>query len=194
MEILSKEGQRTRFKILLNCQDFKLNADRMNSGSTDAAILKGLNEIAKSLVKEMIEDDSWTWTELIEEETEVRTSVRQDKTQLAERSIAALKKPIIKFNKTAYRQPANEAETVLLLECLRNLYPERFGFFEPLDWRTDKGIDCIVKSNEPGEQCRFVEFKKDLVSGKFNHTFTSLHYIVCWQVKATEGSSLRRPG
>ena len=193
MEVLSKEGQRTRFKILLNCQDLKLNADRMHYGSTDANVLKGLNEVAKSLVKEMVEDDSWNWTEIIEEETAIRTSVRQDKTQLTERSVAALKKPLLKLKETTYRQPANEAETVLLLECLRNVYPKKFGFFDPLDWRTDQGIDCVVKSNEPGEECRFVEFKKDLTSGKFNHTFASLHYIVCWQVKSSEGSSLEDP-
>jgi len=194
MEVLGKEGQRTRFKILLNCQEFGLTAERKSVGNTDANILREINEVAKSLVAEMTEDDSWTWTELIEEETEVRTSVRQDKLQLEQRSVAALKKPVIMIEQDMIsRQPTTEAETVLLLECLRNRFPVEFGFFQPLDWRTDRGIDCVVKSNEPGEQCRFVEFKKDLVSGRFNHTFASLHYVVCWQVKAQEGSVLEDP-
>lgn len=194
MEILGKEGQRTRFKILLNCQDFGLVADRKSVGNTDANILHGIEDVAKDLVTQMIEDDSWTWAELIEEETEVRTSVRQDKLQLEQRSIAALKKPVLMIEQDIIsRQPMTEAETVLLLECLRNRFPEDFGFFQPLDWRTDRGIDCIVESNEPGERCRFVEFKRDLVSGRFNHTFASLHYIVCWQVKAPEDSILEDP-
>jgi hypothetical protein len=194
MEVLGKEGQRTRFQILLNCQDLGTNMDRNSVGNTDANISKGIRDVAKDLVKRMIEDDSWLWTELIESEAEVRTSVRQDKLQLEKRSMEALKKPLLMIGQeTIFRQPATEAETVILLECLRNRFPEKFGFFDPLDWRTDAGIDCIVKSGEPGEICRFVEFKKDLTGGRFNHTFTYIHYIVCWQVKCEEGSVLEDP-
>jgi len=193
MDVLEKEGQRTRFQILLNCQKFLLNNDRNKVGG-DAALIRGIEEVAKSLVKEMIEDDSWTWTKIIEEETEVRTSIKQDKLNLQQRSAEVAKKPLLMIgNDVIFLQPASEAETVLLLERLRNRFPNEYCFFEPLDWRTDNGIDSVVKSNQPGETCRFVEFKRDLVSGHFNHTFASLHYIVCWQVKAQEGSSLEDP-
>jgi hypothetical protein len=193
MEILEKEGQRTRFQILLNCQNFSLNNDRNKVGG-DANVIRGIEEVAKNLVDKMSKDDSWTWSKIIEEETEVRTSIKQDKNDLEERTIAAKKKPKLIINgKTLAPQPETEGETVLLLERLKNLYPNEFGFFDPLDWRTDSGIDCVVKSDEPGENCRFAEFKRSLESGHFNHTFEFLHYIVCWQVKSPEGSVLIDP-
>lgn len=194
MEVLNKEGQLTRFKILLNCQNFKLNADRKDAGSTDSRIMRGLEKVAADLVKEMINDDSWIWTQLIEEEAEVRTSQHQDKLELEHRSAEGLKKPLIVVGEeTIGRQPSTEAETVLLLERLKRRFAEQFSFFEPLDWRTDKGIDCVMKSYEPGQQCKFVEFKKDLATGKFNHTFAWLHYVVCWQVKSPDGGIMKDP-
>lgn len=194
MEVLEKEGQRTRFKILLNCQKFLSNNDRNSVGGSDANLLRGIEDVAKSLVNEMIEDENWIWTDLIEKETEVRTSIRQDKLQLKQRSTEVLKRPIIKVDdEIVFPQPSTEAETVLLLERLRGRFPGEFGFFQPLDWRTDRGVDCVVKSNEPGEICRFVEFKRDIATARFNHTFASLHYIVCWQVKAQEGNVLEDP-
>jgi hypothetical protein len=194
MEVLEKEGQRTRFQILLNCQSFLLNNDRNSVGGSDASLIRGMEDVAKSLVEEMVEDDSWTWTKIIEEETEVRTSIKQDKLKLQQRTAEAVKKPRLMIgNQVIFPQPATEAETVLLLERLRNWFRSEFSFFEPLDWRTDEGIDCVVKSDEPGENCRFAEFKRDLGAGHFNHTFASLHYIVCWQVKAQEGSILEDP-
>jgi hypothetical protein len=194
MEVLEKEGQRTRFQILVNCQSFLLNNDRNSVGGSDARLLRGMEDVAKDLVNEMVEDESWTWTKIIEEETEVRTSEKQDKLQLQQRAVQALKKPqLVIGDDIIFPQPASEAETVLLLECLRNKFNTEFSFFEPLDWRTDNGIDCVVKSEGPGENCRFAEFKKDLGSGQFNHTFAWLHYIVCWQVKAQEGSILIDP-
>jgi hypothetical protein len=193
MDVLEKEGQRTRFKILLNCQNFVLNNDRNKVGG-DANLMRGIESVAKSLVSKMVEDDSWEWMKIIEEETEVRTSIKQDKQQLQQRSVQAEKKPwLLIENEPIFFQPATEAETVLLLERLRYRFPQKFGFFEPIDWRTDEGIDCVVRSNEPGEKCRFVEFKRDLGAGHFNHTFASLHFIVCWQVKALEGSLLEDP-
>jgi hypothetical protein len=194
MQILEKEGQRTRFKILLNCQDFRLNADRTRVAAHDAEILRGIEEVARQLVTEMIDDNSWVWTKIIEEAAEVRTSEKQDKLQLKERTAEALKKPFIQIEEAVIgRVPATEAETALLLQTLAVSYPKQFAFFQPLDWRTDKGIDCLVHSEEPGEQCRFVEFKKDLRAGQFNHTFDSLHYVVCWEVKASEESTLQDP-
>jgi hypothetical protein len=194
MEILEKEGQRTKFQILLNCQSFLLNNDRNSIGGSDASLLRGIEEVAKNLVTEMVEDDSWTWTKIIEEETEVKTTEKQDKLQLQQRTAQSLKKPLLMIgDDILFPQPASEAETVLLLERLKNRFGTEFSFFEPLDWRTDNGIDCVVKSDEPGENCRFAEFKKDLGAGHFNHTFAWLHYIVCWQVKAQEGSNLIDP-
>ena len=191
MEVLSKEGQRSRFKILFNSPAFRLNADRTSVGSTDAGILKALEDVAKNLISEMINHTDWEWADLIEEEASVMKSEKQDEKQLKERCAAGAKKPTIMLGKKeVMRVPANEAETVLLLDRLTFLRAKSFSFFKALDWRTDKGVDSVVETDAPGETCRFVEFKKTLRSGSFNHTFKHLHYIVCWEVSGEEGSVL----
>jgi hypothetical protein len=189
---LSKEGQLSRFKILFNSQGFKLNSDRTSVGNTEAQILNALKEVAEGLVEEMTSEPDWDWTDLIEKETKAYTSERQDEKQLNERCVTGKSKPVIVLpdDTVLARVPANEAETVLLLEKLRALDPRKFAFYDPLDWRTDTGIDCVVDVHTPGQECRFIEFKKSLRGAKFNHTFRYLQYIVCWDVGASEDAEV----
>jgi hypothetical protein len=140
----------------------------------------------------MTDHDDWGWSDIIEVEAEVLTSETQDDRQLRTRCIEVERRPLIRLptGETLMGVPANEAETVLLLERLSNRWPEHFQFYRPLDWRTDRGIDSVVEAQEPGTQHRFIEFKKDLRGGTFNHTFKNIHYVVCWEVAAADGTQL----
>ena len=192
MRVLTKEGQRSRFKVLFNSQFFRLNADRTSVGNTDAGILRALEGAAAEVVKEMVSREDWTWSELIEEEAQSLTSESQDRKQLEGRRFEAFRKPLIRLEDGTElaRAPATEAETVLLLHRLAARFEKLFGFHQPLDWRTDKGIDSVVEAPGPGQDVLFVEFKRDLRKGQFNHTFRWLDYVVCWQVTADEEDTL----
>ncbi|MEO8342385.1 MAG: hypothetical protein ABI536_01085, partial [Gallionella sp.] len=63
------------------------------------------------------------------------------------------------------------------------LHPELFDF-EPLDYNTTRGVDIIARNKSPnmiteGEHS-YIELKYMLQAKKFNHAFTYLRWIVCW--------------
>jgi hypothetical protein len=81
-------------------------------------------------------------------------------------------------------EPRNESELFGLFITLCSLKPDLFPF-EPLDYNTTRGIDIIARnrSTSPitdGERW-YVELKHTLQT-RFNHSFSHLRYIVCWDL------------
>lgn len=76
------------------------------------------------------------------------------------------------------------------------LYPDEFEF-EPLDYDESAGIDLLAR-NKTGNKiadCEFwyVELKYQFGATEFNHSFSNIRYIVCWELssKVKDGSLLK---
>jgi hypothetical protein len=79
-------------------------------------------------------------------------------------------------------EPINESELFGLFVTLCTLRPDLFPF-EPLDYNTTRGIDLIARNRNAspvteGERW-YVELKHTLQT-RFNHSFTNLRFILCW--------------
>ncbi|MRR51738.1 MAG: hypothetical protein EG825_12640 [Rhodocyclaceae bacterium] len=166
----------------VNCQKLKLTANRKSIANTDVRVLEDL----RVAVKEKIESiDSYLQTQgvytLRTWQEEERTN-RQEADEFTRRVRNLSARRVARVDGHRLLEPKNESELFGLFITLHALRPDLFPF-EPLDYNTYRGIDMIARNTSASpvtEGTRwYVEFKY-LLQNKFNHAFTNLRYIVCW--------------
>jgi hypothetical protein len=168
----------------VNCQKLKLTANRKSIANTDARVLEDLRTAAKRRIEEV---DSYlqsrglytlrTWQD------EARTN-EQEKAEFDRRVKNLKSRRVAVLNGQRLLEPQNESELFGLFITLCSVKPDLFPF-EPLDYNTSRGIDVIARnrSTSPitdGERW-YVELKHTLQT-RFNHSFSHLRYIVCWDL------------
>jgi hypothetical protein len=100
------------------------------------------------------------------------------------------------MNDRVFLTPRNEAELYGLFISLYTLHPDDFDF-EPLDYDESAGIDLLARNKSKNKiaDCEFwyVELKYQLGATEFNHSFSNIRYIVCWELasKIKDGSRLK---
>jgi hypothetical protein len=168
----------------VNCQKLKLTANRKSIANTDARVLEDLQKAVQRRIEEV---DSYlrskglytlrTWQD------EARTN-EQEKAEFDSRVKNLKSRRVAVLNGQRLLEPRNESELFGLFITLCSLKPDLFPF-EPLDYNTTRGIDIIARnrSTSPitdGERW-YVELKHTLQT-RFNHSFSHLRYIVCWDL------------
>lgn len=168
----------------VNCQKLKLTANRKSIANTDARVLEDLRTAVQRRIEEV---DSYlqlrglytlrTWQD------EARTN-EQEKAEFDRRVKNLKSRRVAVFNGQRLLEPQNESELFGLFITLCSLKADLFPF-EPLDYNTTRGIDIIARnrSTSPitdGERW-YVELKHTLQT-RFNHSFSHLRYIVCWDL------------
>jgi hypothetical protein len=168
----------------VNCQKLKLTANRKSIANTDARVLEDLRTAVQRRIEEV---DSYlqlqglytlrTWQD------EARTN-QQEKAEFDRRVKNLKSRRVAVLNGQRLLEPQNESELFGLFITLCSLKPDLFPF-EPLDYNTTRGIDIIARnrSTSPitdGERW-YVELKHTLQT-RFNHSFSHLRYIVCWDL------------
>ncbi len=180
----------------INCQKLKLTANRGTIANTNAQIISELKKAVQDIINEINIDlykhDVMTlrkWKE------EVKTKRFEEAAFNKRRELIALKQYFVIGNRT-FLVPRNEAELYGVFISLYTLYPDEFEF-EPLDYDTSAGIDLLArnKSRNKIADCEFwyVELKYQFGATEFNHSFSNIRYIVCWELssKIKDGSILR---
>ena len=180
----------------INCQKLKLTANRGTIANTNQRIIDELREAVKKIIDEididLYKDDIFTLTKWKEE----AKTKKFEEAAFAKRKQLVTKKQYFEIDGRVFLTPRNEAELYGLFISLYTLHPNDFEF-EPLDYDESAGIDLLARNKTQNRiaDCDFwyVELKYQLGATEFNHSFTNIRYIVCWELspKVRDGSLLK---
>lgn len=182
--IAKKGSEYTKFHAFVNCQDFKLTANRGSIENTPSEYIDDLRVEVERIYNEIINGDDWIDIEWLESEATAHNTVEKEKKEFEKR-----KKRINKTNISIYKgyplvQPIRESGVYALTVKLMMIEPELFPF-SILDYDTYSGVDVIAKGNDNlkinQSKLFYIEFKA-LLSNNFNHSFENIFAIVCWDI------------
>jgi hypothetical protein len=176
----------------INCQSLKLTANRGTIANTDPKILEELKteviNIANALDTELSNNGLYTLRGWQQEER----TLEQDKSEFTRRIKSLKTRNMADFSGSILLEPVNESELFGILTTLVGIDAEMFDF-EPLDYNTTKGIDLIVRDKRlvlDEHNLGYAELKLHLAP-KFNHAFTYLRWIICWDFGRNVGEDAR---
>jgi hypothetical protein len=168
----------------INCQDFKLTANRGSIANTKPAIISGIKKEVERMIADIDEDlKNREFFTLQEWQLESKTK-RQEEADFSRRKDGILAKQYVEVNGHQLLVPSNEAELFGFFMMLYAYHPEVFPFM-PLDYNTQRGIDMIARDQSGrGKGIRdceywYVELKYRLTK-EFNHSFEFLRWVLCW--------------
>lgn len=186
-EWISGFGQGSNSYVMLhgfiNCQKFKLTANRGSIANTEIDILESIKAETQDFLDEINTDlykrELYT---LKQWQTESRT-LEIEEIEFKRRKDRIKEKKLLKFGDLILLEPKNESELYAIFNTVYTLKKDIFEF-EPLDYNTNIGIDIIArnKSIQKIADCEYwyVELKYLLSTKGFNHSFRNLRWIVCW--------------
>ena len=180
---VSEKSEFTKYHSFVNCQNFKLTANRGDIGNTPAKIKEGVENTVKKIFKEQIEP-----TQLFEkykkelEKQQSALDAQKEEKDFERRRRATLSKKVAKFHNVELFEPRLEAGVFSLILQILTLEPDIFGF-KVIDYDTSIGYDLLVTKDQSLDLNRasmmFVEIKQQL-QREFNHSFAKLASIICW--------------
>ena len=183
-------GGYVRLHGFVNCQDFELTANRGSVSLKNKDVMEEIEDIVDDCIKDFVKElDATGLSKFVKEMKEIKTLEDENK-DFDTRKEKSLKKHFYKLkigDKTiSIFEPENENEVLYIYTILSIAYPERFPFC-PVDYNTNKGIDMLVKTMDGqlyGKEYAYVELKKILTQTPFNHSFSNLAYILCWEISS----------
>lgn len=180
----------------VNCQKLKLTANRGTIANTNQQIIDELKKAVQTIINQididLYENDVLTLKQWKEE----AKTLAFEEAAFKKRKELVTKKQYFELNNRLFLTPRNEAELYGLFISLYTLHPEHFDF-EPLDYDESAGIDLLARNKTTNKiaDCEFwyVELKYQLGATEFNHSFSNIRYIVCWELasKIKDGSILK---
>ena len=182
--ITQKGSEYTRFHAFVNCQDFRLTANRSSIDNTPSEIIEDIRRVVGNIYQEIIQSDDWRTLEWLESEVASYNTVQKEKKDFAWRIKRIESAKIADYKNVRLIEPTQENGVFSIFMQLEALEPGAFPF-KIIDYDTHTGIDVIVKAtdNVPIRDSKlyYVEFKNYLKKD-FNHSFENLHSIVCWDI------------
>ena len=180
----------------INCQHLSLTANRGTIANTNLRILEDIREGIDKIIDEintaLIKDDIDT---LRQWNIEAQTKETEE-THFYKRKGLIEQKQYFIYQSRRFMVPRNEAELYGLFMSLYALNPENFDF-EPLDYDERIGVDLIARNKSDNRivesEFWYVELKYMLGSADFNHSFSYLRRILCWDLDKSvkDGSVLK---
>ena len=175
----------TKFHAFVNCQDFRLTANRGDVGNTPADLLEKIEETVYTVFTERIMGSSEYYEyEKYTREYKGEVTAQKERKDFDRRRAEALKKKAAKFKGgVEVLEPRLEAGVFGLFVTLKTIYPGIFPF-SVIDYDTSIGYDALISTKSVEDLTKdsmsFVEFKYALEK-TFDHAFSHLQYIICWQ-------------
>jgi hypothetical protein len=183
---IAQKTEWTKYHAFVNCQDFKLTANRGDIGNTPPNVLVAVKEtIIEIFEKEIKIDSKWRkYQEELEKEKIYQTAQKEEK-DFERRKKAALAKRTTKIDQVELFEPRQESGVFsLVLQLLAN-NPNLFGF-RVVDYDTSIGYDLLITKDIALDLNRaslmFAEMKYEL-QRDFNHSFKKLATVVCWDTR-----------
>ena len=187
--------------LFINCEDFKLTANRGSVGNSAPELLQAVKKATLDFLEEAREDkDLISFT----------TEFQEDQfSRLREKDKKALQRRVERYNKKDrchiklpngkehfFFEPTREITLFGLISELQLLDPSLLGM-KVLDYDDHVGIDLLVKRNgnagnmiaRDREKVAYTELKY-LLRSPVNHTFDSLYSVICWDSDLEEGDAV----
>ncbi len=186
------KGTYSYMQTFIDCDDFKLTANRGSVQNTEIAII---NSIKAAFNNELNNNNSvmaiMNEREDIEAKKKNSTSLKKDQAALKERSnMVKNRKSIILPNGKVLLSPTqkksgiSESETMVLLINIMAHYPDLFDF-NILDYDTHSGIDFVIEDKVTHEP-KYIELKGTLTS-EMNHPFELIDQFICYNTNLFDG-------
>lgn len=170
------------FHGFINCQKFKLTANRGSISNTEPDIINDVKNIAQAFMAEIDEDLTSKGLFAVSKWNDEEKTLQIEKAEFDRRIKSIKARKIAKYKDRVFLEPQNESEVFGLFTSFYSLHPELFDF-EPLDYNTSRGIDVIGRNKTDNviSDCEFwyIELKY-LLEKSFNHSFKYTRWIICW--------------
>ncbi len=184
----------TKYHAFVNCQEFRLTANRGDIGNTPPNLLHAIEETVRTVFEEKIQgsDEYQEYEAAGELEQQYQTADQERKDFDRRRKRVKTKKSCM-FNIIELIEPGVEMGVIALFNQVYALKSSLFPF-HVIDYDTKRGYDALVAQGVPIDLSResmfFIEFKYMLTSD-FNHSFDHLTAIICWDCNLPEGAEVR---
>ncbi len=183
----------TKFHAFVNCQDFRLTANRGDITNTPRPLLEAIGETVRELYEnEILNSPEFVqYEDAAELEAQYENAAQEGK-DFTRRQKLALQKRVCQLDDTQLLEPRQEAGVTALFHYISALRPDAFPF-RIVDYDTKRGYDAIVAKRSVKDLSKdsmyFVEFKHKL-GPDFNHSFSHLAAVVCWESALNDGAEV----
>lgn len=185
-EWVAVKSEYTKYHSFVNCQDFRLTANRGDLENTPPDLLEAVEITVRDLFQNKIsqskEFQKYRDELLIEE---VERTAKQEEDDFSRRRQATLSKNSAEIDGLTLLQPRQEGGVFSLFLQLITIKPELFDF-KIIDYDTSFGYDLLVTKDTALDlnqaSMKFAEMKYEL-KRSFNHSFGKLWAIICWDCK-----------
>ena len=187
------QAEWTKYHAFVNCQAFRVTANRGDIANTPREILEAVG----TTVRELYEEDILQSKEFQEYEEQAELEeryrdARQEGQDFKRRQQHAMRKRVVSLDNTELLEPRQEAGVLTLFTAACSLRPNLFPF-QIVDYDTKRGYDALAASRTVRDLSRealfFIEFKHQLKSS-FDHSFAHLIAIVCWDCPLGDGAEV----
>jgi hypothetical protein len=183
----------TKYHAFVNCEAFRLTANRGDIGNTPPDLLRAVEDTVRSVFERQIQgSDPYQDYEAAAELEQQYQTARQEKTDFRKRRDRARTKKVFAHKGVDLIQPGLEMGVVALFNQVYALEPDLFPF-RVVDYDTRRGYDALVVAESPldlsSQNMYFVEFKY-VLGRDFNHSFDHLHSILCWDCQLSHGDEV----
>lgn len=182
--IIGGRGQYSYLQGFVDCDDFKLTANRGTIENTEIEKIDIIRKKVNDVISQRKIKDILNERKEIEEYEKKIQSIEEDEKNLNKRFKDSKKtNMIILPNNVTIKEPIklksgySESETFMLLIQLITLYPKLFTF-KLCDYNTNNGIDFVV---QVGEHPKYIELKGTL-NKKINHPFRHIYKFITYDV------------
>lgn len=183
----------TKYHAFVNCQEFRLTANRADIGNTPPDLLTAIEETVLTIFEEEIigSTDYQSYEEAAELEEQYQTS-RQERRDFNRRRRRVARKKVCEIDGLELIEPGVEMGVIALFNLVYARNPQLFPF-KVIDYDTKRGYDALVSQQATQDLSResmyFIEFKY-MLSTDFNHSFDHLTAIICWDCNLADGAEL----
>lgn len=196
--IVVRGGEFTRFHAFVNCQSFRLTANRGTVTNTPPEVLDDIEHSVTDFFRnKILAGTDYSDIEYLEQESAAYVTAEKDENDFERRIERLQKKRVCRHKGVELIEPDNEIGVVALVIALSTADPKSFPF-KILDYVTYRGYDALAtlsRDELPLEKLSkaYIEFKFRLAH-KFDHLFKHLTAIVCWQTDIRHGDEVEDVG
>jgi hypothetical protein len=184
----------TKYHAFVNCQDFRLTANRGDVGNTPPDLLSAIERTVRQIFEDRIigSSDYQEYEEYAELERQYQTAA-QEGADFTRRRKRVVGKKVCDHKGIQLIEPSMEMGVVSLFNLVYALEQSAFPF-RVVDYDTKRGYDALVVHGTPldlsQESVSFAEFKY-MLNRDFNHSFDHLMAVICWDCNLPDGAEVR---
>lgn len=183
---VSEKSEWTKYHAFVNCQEFRLTANRGDLENTPPEIMSAVQDTVEDIFKNRIanSDKFKKYSDELEKQHQYKNEDKETEDYIR-RMKSALAKKYAELDGNFLLEPRQEGGVFSLFLQVKTIRPDLFDF-KVVDYDTSIGYDLLVTKDTALDltqaSLKFVEMKYRL-ERNFNHSFKRLAAIICWDTK-----------